>query len=447
MGHHDSKPKPVEPRLTGVVARFDTPEAVMKAAEAVRVAGFTKWDVHTPFPIHGLDDAMAIRPTILPWIVVVMAVTGFSVALGLQFFANAVFYPFIISGKPTFAIEPCLPVCFEVTVLLSAFGAFFGMLGLNGLPKPSNELLRSAGFDRATSDRFFIAIDATDRKFEQSRSRAFLSELGGDNVQSLYTTPAEEEFPAILHTIALTAACFAICVPLAVAVRRYSDQTVPRLHLIPDMDFQAKKKTQKTTGLFADGRIMRPPVAGTVARGELATDAALFQGLSATTGLMSVADEKKPEGDAGAAPAAPVDPAVAAAEREKKPWVKTIPIPVDDKFMARGKQRFEIYCSMCHGLTGIGDGLVARKGDELLNLGKAKWTKPVALTAEAIIKQPVGQLFDTVTHGVRRMPGYGDQVPVNDRWAIVAYVKALQLSQAATEADIPAEDLEKLKKN
>ncbi len=95
----------------------------------------------------------------------------------------------------------------------------------------------------------------------------------------------------------------------------------------------------------------------------------------------------------------------------------------------------------------MGDGLVARKGDELLNLGKAKWTKPVALTADTIIKQPVGQLFDTVTHGVRRMPGYGDQVPVQDRWAIVAYVKALQLSQAATEADIPAEELEKLKKN
>ncbi len=302
MGHHDSKPKaPAEPRLTGVVARFDTPEAVLKAAEAVRDAGFTRWDVHTPFPIHGLDDAMAIRPTILPWIVTAMACTGFTVALGLQYCANAWFYPFIISGKPTFAIEPCLPVCFEVTVLLSAFGAFFGMLGLNGLPKPSNELLRSAGFERATNDRFFIAIDATDRKFDPSRSRAFLSELGGDNVQSLYTTPAEEEFPAILHTIALTAACFAICVPLAVAVKRYSDVTVPRLHLIWDMDFQAKKKTQKTTTLFADGRIMRPPVAGTVARGELATDTILFQGLSATTGLMSVADEKKPEGDAPAA--------------------------------------------------------------------------------------------------------------------------------------------------
>lgn len=423
------------PKLTGLVAEFETPDAVIHAAEKVRDAGFTKWDVHTPFPVHGIDEAMGIRPTVLPWIVAAMAVTGFSGALALQYFANAVFYPFIISGKPTFAIEPCLPVCFEVAVLLSAFGAFFGMLGLNGLPKPSNDLLRATGFLRATNDRFFIAIDAIDRKFNQSEVTALLERIGGKQVTGVYSDPSGDGFPKILHTFALIGACIALTPPVLVAARRLTDQSVPRLHLIPDMDFQVKKKTQKTTTLFADGRVMRPAIAGTVARGMLTTDTRKFSGLESASGLMMVAD-------APAAPAAPVDPATAAAERDKKPWVKTVPIPVTEQLLTRGQERYRIYCSMCHGLTGDGSGLVSLRATEL---EQPTWTRPVSLTSDTILKQPVGQIFDTVSNGVRRMPGYGDQIPVEDRWAITAYVKALQRSRAAQPGDLPEDELEKLK--
>lgn len=435
--HNQNTDSTAEPRLTGMVAEFETPDAVIHAAEKVRDAGFTKWDVHTPFPVHGIDEAMGIRPTILPWIVAGMALTGFSGALLLQYLANAAFYPFIISGKPTFAIEPCLPVCFEVAVLLSAFGAFFGMLGLNGLPKPSNDLLRATGFLRATNDRFFIAIDAIDRKFNQGEVTALLERIGGRQVQGVYSDPKGDNFPKILHTLALTGACIALTPPVLIAARRVTDQPMPRLHLIPDMDFQAKKKAQKTTTLFADGRVMRPAIPGTVARGGLTNDTKKFSGLESAAGLMMVADAP-----AAAAPAAPVDPAAAAAERDRRPWVKTIPVAVTPQVMARGQDRYRIYCSMCHGLTGDGSGLVSLRAAEL---EQPTWTRPVSLTSEGILKQPVGQIFDTVSNGVRRMQGYGDQIPVEDRWAIVAYVKALQRSRAAQPGDLPEEELEKLK--
>jgi mono/diheme cytochrome c family protein len=439
MTTNAGKSTAAEPRLTGLVAEFETPDAVIHAAEKVRDAGFTKWDVHTPFPVHGIDEAMGIRPTILPWIVAAMACTGFTGALALQYLANAVFYPFIISGKPTFAIEPCLPVCFEVAVLLSAFGAFFGMLGLNGLPKPSNDLLRATGFLRATNDRFFIAIDAIDRKFNQTEVTALLERIGGKGVTGVYTDPNGDNFPKILHTIALTTACLALTPPVLIAARRVTDQPMPRLHLIPDMDFQVKKKTQKTTTLFADGRIMRPAIAGTVPRGMLMTDSKKFAGLESAAGLMMVADV--PAEPAKAA-AAPVDPAAAAAERDKKPWVKTVPIPVTPALMARGQERYRVYCSVCHGLTGDGGGLVSLRAAEL---EQPTWTRPVSLTSDTILKQPVGQIFDTISHGVRRMQGYGDQISVEDRWAIAAYVKALQRSRAAQPGDLPDEELEKLK--
>lgn len=435
--HNQKTASAAEPCLTGMVAEFETPDAVIHAAEKVRDAGFTRWDVHTPFPVHGIDEAMGIRPTILPWIVAAMALTGFSGALLLQYLANAVFYPFIISGKPTFAIEPCLPVCFEVAVLLSAFGAFFGMLGLNGLPKPSNDLLRATGFLRATNDRFFIAIDAVDRKFNQAEVASLLERIGGKQVQGVYSDPSGDNFPKILHTLALTGACIALTPPVLIAARRVTDQPMPRLHLIPDMDFQAKKKTQKTTTLFADGRVMRPAIQGTIPRGALATDSKKFSGLESVAGLMMVADAP-----AAAAPAAPVDPAAAAAERDRRPWVKTIPVDVTPQVMARGQDRYRIYCSMCHGLTGDGAGLVSLRAAEL---EQPTWTRPVSLTSEGILKQPVGQIFDTVSNGVRRMPGYGDQISVEDRWAIVAYVKALQRSRAAQPGDLPEDELEKLK--
>lgn len=187
----------------GLVIEFATTDALMHAAEKVRDAGWTKWDCHTPFPVHGLDKAMGVKPTILPWLVFGGGLTGAAAGLILQLYTNGVVLPFsmlqspsglvseilspfvpsgydyVVSGKPIYSVPANIPIVFELTVLLSAFAAFFGMLGLNGLPRLFNPVFASARFKRASNDRFFVSLEATDPKYDRARTRTFADSLGG----------------------------------------------------------------------------------------------------------------------------------------------------------------------------------------------------------------------------------------------------------------------------
>ena len=173
----------IDPQPVLILAEFETAEELMSAAEKVRDEGFKRWDCHTPYPVHGLDGAMGIRPTILPWLVLGGGLTGFTGGLIMQGWMNGISYPFLISGKPFFSIPASIPVAFELTILLSAFGAFGGMLALNGLPKMFNPLFRSDRFRRATADRFFISIEARDRRFDAPANASFLREIGANAIE------------------------------------------------------------------------------------------------------------------------------------------------------------------------------------------------------------------------------------------------------------------------
>ncbi len=172
-------------RLYGLMIEFDSPSALVAAVKQVRDAGFRNWDVHTPFPIHGMDDAMGIRGTRLPFIILAGGVTGLGLATLMQWWMNAVDYPFLISGKPLFGLPANIPIMFELTVLFSAFATFFGMWGLNGMPKLYHPLFTSRSFRRATQDRFFIVIEACDPQFDAEKTRAFLAALGGSPVEAV----------------------------------------------------------------------------------------------------------------------------------------------------------------------------------------------------------------------------------------------------------------------
>jgi molybdopterin-containing oxidoreductase family membrane subunit len=173
-----------DPRaVEGILVEFDDPDEMTRAAAKVRSAGWRRWDAYSPFPVHGLDKAMGIRRTMLPVLVFGGGVTGCLAALGLQWFTNAFDYKFLISGKPFFSLPAFIPVTFELTVLLAAFGAFFGMLALNGLPKFWHAVFTSKNFRRATSDRFFIFLEAKDREFQLAPSTKFAAELGGSRVE------------------------------------------------------------------------------------------------------------------------------------------------------------------------------------------------------------------------------------------------------------------------
>lgn len=202
-----------------------------------------------------------------------------------------------------------------------------------------------------------------------------------------------------------------VAVGLALAGMAFRDRTSmttkTRIDLIPDMDAQPKFKAQSPNGLFADGRAMRQPVEGTVARGEAMEDRHLYYGLN-----------------------------------ENEEWAVDFPFPVTEETMKRGRDRYDVYCAPCHGYSGGGDGMVAKRADEL---AEGTWTPPPTYHSDRIRQMPVGQILQVITYGVRNMPAYGPQISPEDRWDIIAYMRALQRSGAATMDDVPAEYREALK--
>ncbi|MCZ6445587.1 MAG: cytochrome c [Planctomycetota bacterium] len=211
--------------------------------------------------------------------------------------------------------------------------------------------------------------------------------------------------PKVLIYGTIVVIFLAMVPPAVIAWARAVNSSQPRIHLIQDMDNQPKFRAQHANALFADGRAMRPPITGTVARGGLNEDDHYYRGIS------------------------------------NGQWAATFPpqVAVTMDLLQRGRERFNIYCQPCHGLAGYGDGMVNRRAMLLMNLGVngTTWVQPKSVHEQQIREQPVGQYFNTITNGVRNMPAYGPQIPVADRWAIVAYVRALQRSQNARPDDAP----------
>jgi hypothetical protein len=174
-----------EPALVGLLAEFPDVDAVLDAAVRTRGAGYKVWDVHSPFPIHGIDAVIGIRPTILPWLVLGGGLTGMAFGLWLQWFCNAYDYQYLVSGKPFFSLPANIPIIFECAVLFAALTAVFGMLGLNRLPLLYNPLFKSRRFRRVTNDRFFIWIDSSDAKFDEKGTAEFLTSLGATAVEQI----------------------------------------------------------------------------------------------------------------------------------------------------------------------------------------------------------------------------------------------------------------------
>lgn len=168
--------------LWGVMAEFADPGALYHAAERVRDQGYRRWDVYSPVPVHGMDEAMGLKQSKVTWIMGGAAFTGFICALLMQWWMSAVDYPIPNGGKPMFAWEQFTPIMFELSVLFSAFGAVVGMLALNALPRWHHPLFGKERFLRVSDDRFVIAIEARDPQFNAERTRAFLESIGGTHV-------------------------------------------------------------------------------------------------------------------------------------------------------------------------------------------------------------------------------------------------------------------------
>lgn len=395
------------PPVIGILAEFDRPETLKTAAAGLLAAGYTRLEAFSPYPVHGLQAVIGKKRSVLPWLVFIGGFAGCVGAIAMQWWMNAVDYPYWTSGKPLFGLPANIPITFELIILLGALAAFGGMFALNNLPEWYHPLFGCATFRRGSTDAFFLAVDAADRKYDEKGTADLLRSLGAASTEVYHRPNTQREIPGFLKATAVLLLALAVLPPMWIAKYRYEKKSQPRIHPILDMDFQPKYLPQQYSPLFEDRRDMRPPVSGAVGIDAPHEDAHLLRG-----------------------------------EVDGKP-AKSFPVPVTMDMMQRGRQRYGIFCATCHGLAGNGDGITSQLA---FDREEPKWVRPLSLHNQPIIDQPVGQLFKTISDGIRTMPSYAVQIPVEDRWAILLYVRALQRSQNATLEDVP-EELRKHLKN
>lgn len=168
----------------GLMAVFDTPADAMHAAEQVRDAGYSKWDVHTPFPVHGMDAAMGLRNSPVGWFTFVGGATGYTSGMIMIWWMNAYDYKIVIGGKPMFSPFFSFPVSYELTILLASFGSLIGMFLLNRLPRLHHPLLKNRKFcSGATHDKFILVIETADPKFNDQETRKLLASAGSKHIE------------------------------------------------------------------------------------------------------------------------------------------------------------------------------------------------------------------------------------------------------------------------
>lgn len=172
-------------KIWGVLAQYENPHTVYKACEQVRDAGYQQWDACTPFPVHGLDKAMGVKPSKLPWVVLTVGILGSTFMLWFEAWAMGTAYPMIVGGKPLFSLPAFVPVWYEATVLFSCVTAFLANWIMNGLPRPHHPAFASKAFERVTDDKFFIMVEATDPKFDLEKTKALLQGAGATLVEEL----------------------------------------------------------------------------------------------------------------------------------------------------------------------------------------------------------------------------------------------------------------------
>jgi len=170
-------------KLHGILAEFDGPSSLLNAGKKLHEEGYKKYDCHSPFPIHGMDDAMGLKRSPLGFIIALFAIIGGLVGFGLQTWVHSIEYPLVISGKPFFAYQAYIIVTFALFILFGAAAAVFGMLGLNKLPRYHHPLFYSDNFKKVTDDGFFVSIDAVDKIFDKKETKALLKSIGGTNIE------------------------------------------------------------------------------------------------------------------------------------------------------------------------------------------------------------------------------------------------------------------------
>lgn len=374
-------------KLYSYTALFDTPDDIIHAAKAVSEKGYSKFDVNTPYPVHGMDAAMKLPPSKLGFVTLFAGLGGMTLALLMMGWMMGIDYPLIIGGKPFFPLPAFIPITFELTVLiatLTTVGAllfFFFKLPNNKYPLHDTNYMKNV-----SSDKYGIYIEAEDPKFNENEIKLLFESLNASVIEPVYFDEEEVSYkPKVAEPKFLV---FLAVLAIFVSVSAYLHLN-KLLYMVPFswMSDQGKAVVQETNSIFQNGSTMQNPVEGTVARGFIPY---LFK--------------DKPD-DAGKLLVNPLIP--------------------NEENLSLGKEKFNIYCSPCHGYLGEGDSRL-----------RGQFPNPPSLHSEKLRSWSDGRVYHVITEGQNVMPSYRSQLNRQERWAVVNYLRVLQRSLNAKETDL-----------
>ena len=374
--------------LYSISAIYDDPDKIIHATDEVAKAGYKKFDVHTPYPVHGLDSAMRLKHSMLGYFALVFGLTGTVIALGLIIFTMLIEYPMVIGGKAAFSLPAYIPVTFELTVLLAAVGTAVSMIVVFfKFPNNSHPLHDTDYMAKVSSDRYGITIEAKDANFDEKKTAEFLKELGAEEVQQIHYDEDEISFK---HKILEPK----FVVGLAIIALITSGSTYFGLNKLMFMTpfnwmmEQSKISAQDETDFFADGFSMREPVEGTVSRGEM--------------------------------------PYPYIGEPEQAGRFLVNPLSYTPENIKNGEEKYDTFCSPCHGYHGEGESRM-----------RGQFPIPPSLHSSKLLDEwSDGRIYHVITEGQNTMPGYKRQLNEKERWQVVAYVRTLQRALNAKEEDL-----------
>lgn len=370
-------------KLFGITALFNNPDAIINAARKVVSEGYQKFDVNTPYPIHGMDPAMGMKGSKLGFVTLFFGFSGTAFILLFMYWTMSVDYPMVIGGKPFFGLPAFIPITFEFTVLLAALSTVFGLImAFLNLPFNAHPLHDTDYMKKVSTDRYGLVILAEDQKFDEKEVTELFGSLGAEQIDRIYF-PEKVSVPVF----DLKFITFLIIVGLAVSGLTYFTLNKFML-MIPWtwMSEQDKTIPQERSSFFADGFGMREPVEGTVARGFIPYP------------YMGVAEPKE--------------------------YLVNPVLPTKES-IALGKRKFLTFCSPCHGNLADGDSRL-----------RGQFPKPPSLHTERAINFPDGRIYHVMTNGQNAMPSYASQITREERWSIVNYIRVLQRAENATNTDI-----------
>lgn len=374
-------------RIHSIAGLFHTPDDIMRAARETVQAGFRKFDVNTPYPVHGMEKAMKLPRSPLGYVAFVLGIVGMLTALSMMYWTMVVNYPLQIGGKPQFPLPAFVPIMFELTVLIASVGTVAIMvIVLFKFPNNSHPIHDTNYMKACSSDKYGVMIEAVDKNFDEEKVTEFLKSIGATDIEIIYWAEEKINFKRVIWDPKFVTGLVVLAVVTS-GVAYWGLNKMLFKEPFTWMQFQHRLAAQSMTTFFKDGFSMREPVEGTVARGF------------------------KPY---------PYPDSVQLAEK-----FMINPLTPTKENLEKGKKLFNTYCSPCHNYTA--------DGHSRLN---GQFPNPPSLHTDKVRNWPDGHIFHIITMGQNTMPSYASQIAPEERWEVILYVRALQRALNAKEGDL-----------